>query len=619
MDSSINNDKTTMAPEGGDRRYTLSAGQTLGQYRVVMPLGKGGMGEVYLVEHEILRTRHALKLLPAERAGSTGFLRRFRDEARVMARLQHSGIVHVQYADVSEGHHFLIMDFVACGENQEPFDLEAALASAPDGRLEPEVVARLATQICDAVGYAHAQGVVHRDLKPSNVLLTDRDLSRSEVRVTDFGLARLVGEDWLRSVIDASMRQSMSIGGMETMARPGSERSSSGSILGTYEYMSPEQREGSDVDHRSDIYALGVMLYRMVTGKRPMMRAKAASRIVEDLDEAWDELIDSCLEEDPSERPSSMLAVAASLAELLSVEQDRHEASEQETSAAERQGTDADRQRKADTVAREANRLQQEEAALRKRDQKAAGAVSSVDLGGGVKLDLVWVPPGSFMMGSPSSEADRDGGETRHGVTLSKGFWMGKYEVTQGQWQSVMGSNPSRFKAPGLDAPVQMVSWDDCQAFIKKVNAKVGGDVFRLPTEAEWEYACRAGTTTPFCYGSDLDASKANFDGNYPYGGGSKGVYRETTVRVGSFKPNSWGLYDMHGNVYEWCSDRFGNYPSGNAVDPSGPESGVYRVFRGGSWYSDGRDCRAANRRRFTPSFRDFDLGFRLVRTAPTP
>jgi len=307
------------------RKYSLSVDEVLGQYRVVKPLGKGGMGEVYLVEHQILRTHHALKLLPSERAQSAGFLDRFRDEARVMANLKHRGIAHVTHADVSNGHHYLIMDFVSSGVDSEPFDLEEALAAAPEGRLPPDVVARLAIGICEAVGYAHGQGVIHRDLKPSNVLLTSRELNEAEPRVVDFGLARLVGEDWLRSVIDVSIRQSMSLGGMPTMAQARSERSTTGARLGTYEYMSPEQREGSEVDHRSDIYALGVMLYRMLTGKRLMGRAKAASRIVKGLDSDWDDLIDGCLEEDPAHRPQGMGTVRDALQTLPGEFGEQHE------------------------------------------------------------------------------------------------------------------------------------------------------------------------------------------------------------------------------------------------------------------------------------------------------
>jgi sulfatase modifying factor 1 len=241
----------------------------------------------------------------------------------------------------------------------------------------------------------------------------------------------------------------------------------------------------------------------------------------------------------------------------------------------------------------------------------ASGQNLVVDLEGGVDMELVWIEPGTFTMGSPSSEESRQDDEAQHRVTLTKGFWMGKYEVTQEQWQQVMGSNPSNFK--GAKNPVEQVSWDDCQEFLRKLNGKgVEGDV-RLPTEAEWEYACRAGTTTVFHYGDDLDASIANFSGNYPYGRGKKGEYRKKTVTVGTFKPNAFGLYDMHGNVWEWCQDWYDNYPSGIATDPTGPSSGSRRVLRGGAWYDLARRCRSARRLWFVPTFRRYDLGFRVV------
>jgi formylglycine-generating enzyme required for sulfatase activity len=238
----------------------------------------------------------------------------------------------------------------------------------------------------------------------------------------------------------------------------------------------------------------------------------------------------------------------------------------------------------------------------------------------GIVLRLI--PAGTFTMGSPTSEPGRDSDEgPQHQVTLTKPFYCGKFEVTQGQWQAVMGRNPSYLKNAGLDAPVEQVSWDDCQAFLKKLCQMEGvpEGTYRLLTEAEWEYACRAGTQTPFCYGNDLDASMANFNGNYPYGAGEKGVYRWTTVAVGSFRPNAWGLYDMHGNVWEWCRD-WGpsSYASGSQTDPLGPLSGTGRVHRGGNWDYGAWDCRSANRRGSTPVLsRGNLLGFRLARTTP--
>ena len=217
---------------------------------------------------------------------------------------------------------------------------------------------------------------------------------------------------------------------------------------------------------------------------------------------------------------------------------------------------------------------------------------------------MVWIKPGTFEMGSPSSEEGRDDDERQHRVTLTKGFWMGKYEVTQAQWQAVMGSDPSRFK--GSNLPVEQVSWNDCQEFIRKLNAK-GQGTFRLPTEAEWEYACRAGSRTRFCFGdSDSDL------GEYGWYGSNWGG---TTHSGGQKRPNAWGLYDIHGNVWEWCQDWYGDYPSGNVTDPRGPGTGTYRVVRGGGWYYAPARCRSALRSGNAPGNRRGRLGFRVVRT----
>ena len=227
----------------------------------------------------------------------------------------------------------------------------------------------------------------------------------------------------------------------------------------------------------------------------------------------------------------------------------------------------------------------------------------------GVSFDMVAIKSGTFTMGSPEGEVDRGNDETRHSVTLSS-YNMGATEVTQELWKAVMGSNPSYFKGDNL--PVEQVSWDDCQEFIRKLN-QLTGKTYRLPTEAEWEYACRAGATTTFNTGSNLTTDQANYDGNYPYNGNAKGQYREKTTPVGSFPRNALGLYDMHGNVWEWCSDWYDDYPTGAQTNPQGASSGSGRVLRGGSWASIARDCRSANRNNNTPDFRFNFLGFRLV------
>jgi formylglycine-generating enzyme required for sulfatase activity len=230
-------------------------------------------------------------------------------------------------------------------------------------------------------------------------------------------------------------------------------------------------------------------------------------------------------------------------------------------------------------------------------------------------IEFVWIPSGTFMMGSPADEPGRYGSESpRHEVQIAAGFWMGRYEVTQEQWQALIGTNPSRFRQNGK-LPVENVSWNECQEFINKLNLKTAGN-FRLPSEAEWEYACRAGTTTAFHFGETITTAQANYDGNAPCNHGSKGVFRGTTTPVGSFPPNGWGLFDMHGNVWEWCQDWHHNDYNGAPIDGSAWESpaGSVRVFRGGSWsFGGARCCRSACRYGDYPAHASYLAGFRLA------
>ena len=204
-------------------------------------------------------------------------------------------------------------------------------------------------------------------------------------------------------------------------------------------------------------------------------------------------------------------------------------------------------------------------------------------------LQMIWVEPGTFTMGSPTSEPDRSSDETQHQVTLTKGYWLAKHELTQAQWKAVMGPFPFYFKGDNL--PVESVSWEEAKAFCDKLQEQESaagrvpaGYAYQLPTEAQWEYACRAGTTTATAFGNSLSSTQARFNGASPYNGGAKGPYRFGTANVGSYAANAWGFHDMHGNVWEWCADWYGSYPTGSVTDPAGAGSGADRVFRGGSW-----------------------------------
>jgi len=234
--------------------------------------------------------------------------------------------------------------------------------------------------------------------------------------------------------------------------------------------------------------------------------------------------------------------------------------------------------------------------------------------------EMVLVRGGSFLMGSPENEPGRRADEgPQHRVTLPS-FYIGKYEVTQAQWRAVMGGNPSHFKGDNL--PVENVTWNDAKEFCR-ILSQMTGKKYRLPSEAEWEYAARAGRTTPFAFGSSLSSEQANFDGNSPYGGAPKGVFRQRTTPVGSFAPNDFKLHDMHGSVWEWCEDFYhGNYngaPTDGSAWLSGGDS-TYRAQRGGSWLSDGRDCRSAFRRWSAPGALGANsvnnIGFRVVVSA---
>jgi formylglycine-generating enzyme required for sulfatase activity len=249
----------------------------------------------------------------------------------------------------------------------------------------------------------------------------------------------------------------------------------------------------------------------------------------------------------------------------------------------------------------------------------------TVDLGAGVTMDFVLIPPATFTMGSPTDEKAREYDEVSHAVTITKPFFLGKYHLTQEQYQCLTGSNPSYFAAGGEGKisvvgqdtrrfPVEQVSWEDAMAYCDTLGRKISRPV-RLPSEAEWEYACRAGTTTPFHFGTALNGAQANCYGDSPYGTSEKGPYLKRTCRVGSYEPNAFGLYDMHGNVWQWCQDWYGSYDGLPARDPLRVDKGAEgaRVLRGGSWFSEAWRCRAARRRGYAPALRYNFVGFRVA------
>jgi formylglycine-generating enzyme required for sulfatase activity len=244
-------------------------------------------------------------------------------------------------------------------------------------------------------------------------------------------------------------------------------------------------------------------------------------------------------------------------------------------------------------------------------DRASSCSFMDLELDAGVVTHLRWIPPGRFLMGSPDDEVGRDNDEgPQHLVTLSHGFWLADAPCMQAEWRVVMGTEPSDFK--GSDLPVEQVRWEECQEFCKRLRSRFPGLEARLPTEAEWEYACRAGTMSAFNDGSACTEPEGKDPALEKLGWFGENI-SEKTHPVRKKEANRWGLYDMHGNVCEWCEDWFGNYDTNDQVDPTGPASGLARVRRGGSWFNLAWDCRSASRIWWLPSARRSILGFRLA------
>jgi eukaryotic-like serine/threonine-protein kinase len=596
----------------------------VGPYVLLEPIGEGGMGQVFKARHTRLARIVALKVIRKDRLQNAKAVRRFQREMETLSKVSHSNIVMAYDAGQAGNTFYIAMEFVD--------GIDLAKLVKQKGPLPIDKACTWIAQAAMGLQHAHERNLVHRDIKPHNLFL---ERTSGTVKVLDLGLARIADDD-----------------------DPSSSMTLEGSVLGTVDFLSPEQAVNAhQADIRADLYSLGCTFYFLLTGQVPFPGNSMTEKM---LKHRMDDAV-------PVEklRPEVPAAVTAVVRKLMAKQPADRYQTPAEVAAVLAGSTPAG----PTTLSPLAPGSQRKKrlllsalvvggcvlvlaGVLALRSGNPSGSVSTGPVASGkstvptvaskptepgktfansVGMKLAYLPAGKFLMGS--SEEDiilaRKGAHgaptewikwesPQHSVTISKPFYMGVYAVTQGQYEKLMGQNPATHKE-SPDQPVETVDWHDAIEFCRRLSElgdeKKAGRVYRLPTDAEWEYACRAGTTTPFHFGNSLSSLQANFNGEQPFGA-AKGPRRGKTMPVGSFQPNAWGLYDMHGNVYQWCMDGPRLYTANSAVDPHGPEGpGAGRVLRGGDWSGPAWVCRSACRAKVREpgKYRTDRSGFRVV------
>jgi formylglycine-generating enzyme required for sulfatase activity/tRNA A-37 threonylcarbamoyl transferase component Bud32 len=560
-----------------------TSGQQLsdGKYILEAILGTGGFGVTYRAREQPTGQLVAIKTLNTriqQKSDFDKYQEKFINEALCLAKCSHPHIVKVHKVFQHQGLWCLVMEYIA-GEN---------LAQYLDDRgvLSEEEALRIVRQIGEALTAVHSQGFLHRDVKPLNILL--RQNTRDAVLI-DFGLAR----EFTSGIAQTHTNQMTECFAPVEQYEKKAER-------GAY----------------TDVYALAATLYVLLTAELPVpakFRDKANIPLTPPkqhnprISDRVNQAILKGMALQPKDRPQTVREWLKLLEPPLF--------------KGGQGGILPTFQFEIVTVNR------QGKITSRKRSEAQFFAEN---MGGGIILEMVAIPGGTFLMGSPATEKYRHDDESPQHTVRVAPFFMAKYPVTQAQWRAVaafpkinidLKPDPSDFK--GANRPVEQVNWHEAVEFCARLSQKTG-KTYRLPSEAEWEYACRAGTTTPFHFGETITPDLANYDGgDSTYASETKGIYREQTTDVGSFLPNAFGLYDMHGNVWEWCADPWHENYQGAPVDGSVWEFGGNqnsRLQRGGSWFSNPRHCRSAYRLRSEPDIRSSSLGFRAaVSFARTP
>ncbi|MCL1472725.1 bifunctional serine/threonine-protein kinase/formylglycine-generating enzyme family protein [Argonema antarcticum] len=541
-------------------------------YRAIRYIGEGGFGRTFeAVDEHRFDTRCVIKQFLPQLQGSAALQKAtelFKQEAM---RLRDLG-KHPQIPDLlaffeQDNRFYLVQEFI---DGQDLFkELQQR------GKFSEQEVRKLLAELLPVLDFIHQQNVIHRDIKPDNIIISND----GSLVLIDFGVSKQLSATVLTKM---------------------------GTITGTPGYAAPEQMHGH-VSPASDLYSLAVTCIRLLTGC-----------LLEERNGDWnDKLFDPMQMQWVWRRQN--VSVSNDLGKVLD-KMLLFPIGERYQSAAE-----VLKALNPPPVSPPQPKIQVPLAQIsfpQSPQIKSLSQSFTEDLGNGVKLDMVYIPAGTFTMGAPSTEKESNDDERpQHRVTI-KSFLIGKYPVTQSQWKAVanlrkvnrdLQPDPSRFK--GANRPVEQVSWYDAVEFCDRLSRHTG-KTYRLPSEAEWEYACRAGTTTPFYFGETITPELANYNGNYTYGLGAKGKYRQETTPVGSFPSNKFGLYDLHGNVWEWCADHWhSNYqsaPNDGTIWLTSDESSN-RLLRGGSWNNDPWVCRSAYRDGGVAGDRNCSIGFRVV------
>lgn len=491
-----------------DRREQCNAwkaNQTIkdGRFAIETTLGGGGFGVTYRARENTSKKIVAIKTLNNFQQTKEDFdllQEKFVNEALRLARCSHPHIVKVHELIQDQGLWGMVMEYV------EGKDLAQHVEN--QDKLGEKEALKYIEQIGGALEYVHQQNLLHRDLKPHNIILRNNG---AEAILIDFGLAR---EFNLEKTGSMSNSMTPAYAPIEQYARKGH--------FGPY----------------TDVYALAATLYNLLTAQEPipakfrkLAPLPAPNQLNEEISDRVNDVILQGMEIEPEGRPSTI----KEWLELLGIGVKKANPIVSFANSSEFKKFDFEVV-KVDSRGKIVNR------------EERSARYLTLDLGNNVGLDLVYIPDGKFVMGASVSEkGSRDNERPQHEVRIQS-FLMGKYPVTQEQWEAVMGNNPSCFK--GKKRPVECVSWEDCVNFCKNLSQKIGKQV-RLPSESEWEYACRAGTNTPFYFGETITTELANYNGDRLYGNEAKGVYRKQTTDVGIFESNNFGLYDLHGNIWE--------------------------------------------------------------------